>query len=222
MKTVAPHDRPREKLQRHGASALGDNELVAIVVGNGRANASALDLANSVLAGIGGVEGLARARHDDLTRVAGIGAARAAQVLAAVELGRRTLTRAGRQRVQVTTPRTVAELLLPLYGNRPVEQFGVVLLDTKHRVMRTTVVTVGTIDASIVHPREIFREAAAGGAAAIVVFHNHPSGDPEPSKDDVVLTHRLVAAGVLMGIEVLDHLILANVRYFSMKEQGCI
>ncbi len=222
MKTVAAHDRPREKLQRHGAAALGDNELVAIVVGNGQANASALDLANSVLASVGGVEGLARAHLDELTRISGIGAARAAQVLAAVELGRRTLTRAGRHRVQVTTPRTVAELLLPVYGNRPVEQFGVVLLDTKHRVMRTTVVTVGTLDASIVHPREIFREAAAGGAAAIVVFHNHPSGDPEPSTEDIVLTHRLIAAGVLMGIEVLDHVILANVRYCSMKEEGLI
>jgi DNA repair protein RadC len=222
MKTVASHDRPREKLQRLGASALGDNELLAIVVGNGRPNASALDLANALLAAIGGVEGLARAHHDQLTRQSGIGAARAAQVLAAVELGRRTLTRAGRHRVQVTTPRAVAELLLPLYGNRSVEQFGVVLLDTKHRVMRTTIVTVGTLDASIVHPREIFREATAGGAAAIVVFHNHPSGDPEPSDDDVALTRRLIAAGVLMGIEVIDHVILANVRYCSMKEEGYI
>ena len=222
MKMVAVHDRPREKLHRLGAAALGDNELLAIVVGNGLANASALDLANVILAGIGGVEGLARAHHDELTQVPGIGTARAAQVLAAVELGRRTLTRAGRQRVQVTSPRAVAELLLPIYGNRPVEQFGVVLLDTKHRVTRTTIVTVGTLDASIVHPREIFREAAAGGAAAIVVFHNHPSGDPEPSQEDVALTRRLVAAGVLMGIDVIDHVILANVRYCSMKEEGYI
>jgi DNA repair protein RadC len=109
-----------------------------------------------------------------------------------------------------------------LYGNRPVEQFGVVLLDTKHRVMRTTIVTVGTLDASIVHPREVFREAVASGAAAIVVFHNHPSGDPEPSQDDLVLTHRLIAAGVLMGVDVIDHLILGNVCYVSMKEQGYI
>jgi DNA repair protein RadC len=222
MKDIAPHDRPREKLRQHGASALGDNELVAIIVGNGQANASALDLANAILVGTGGVEGLARAMPDDLTRVPGIGSARAAQVLAAVELGRRTLTRAGRRRVQVTGPRTVAELLLPIYGNRPVEQFGVVLLDTKHRVMRTTVVTVGTLDASIVHPREIFREATAAGAAAIVVFHNHPSGDPDPSTEDIALTRRLTAAGVLMGIEVLDHVILANVRYCSMKEEGYI
>jgi DNA repair protein RadC len=222
MKAVAPHDRPREKLQRLGASALGDNELIAIVLGHGQANASALDLANALLAGTGGVEGLARATMDNLTRLAGIGPARAAQVLAAVELGRRTLTRAGRHRVQVTTPRSVAELLLPQYGNRAVEQFGVVLLDTKHRVLRTTIVSVGTLDASIVHPREIFREAAAAGAAALVLFHNHPSGDPEPSTDDVRLTKRLIAAGVLMGIDVIDHVILADVRYCSLREKGFI
>jgi len=222
MKTLAPHDRPREKLVRLGASALGDNELVAIVLGNGQAHASALDLANHLLESVGGIDGLARAREDDLMRVSGIGAARSAQVRAAVELGRRTLTRAGRQRIQITAPRVVAELLLPLYGDRAVEQFGVVLLDTKHRVMRTTVVTIGTLDASIVHPRDIFREAIAAGAAAIVVFHNHPSGDPEPSDEDVILTHRLVAAGVLMGIDVLDHVILAGVRYHSMKERGSI
>ena len=222
MKTVAPHDRPREKLQRLGASTLGDNELVAIVLGHGRAHASALDLANMLLAGSGGVEGIARARLDDLVRIAGIGPARAAQVLAAVELGRRTLTRAARERPQVLTPQAAAELLLPQYGNRPVEQFGLVLLDTKYRVLRTTIVSVGTLDASIVHPREVFREATAAGAAALMLFHNHPSGDPEPSVDDIRLTRRLVAAGVLMGIDVIDHLILTDVRYCSFKEKGLI
>ncbi len=222
MKSVAPHDRPREKLQRLGAAALGDNELVAVVFGSGRPQRARSTWRTQVLERTGGIDGLARARHDELTQLPGIGSARAAQVLAAVELGRRTLTRADRHRVQMTSPRMVAELLLPLYGNRPVEQFGVVLLDTKHRVMRTTVVTVGTLDASIVHPREIFREAAAAGAAAIVVFHNHPSGDPEPSDEDVRLTHRLIAAGVLMGIDVIDHVILGNVRYCSMKEDRYI
>jgi DNA repair protein RadC len=222
MKCVAPHDRPREKLQRLGAAALGDNELVAIVLGEGQANASALDLANVVLVSAGGVEGLARARPDDLTRVAGIGPARAAQILAAVELGRRTLTRGRRYRVQLRNPRAVAEHLLPQYGSRPVEQFGVLLLDTKHRVLRTTIISIGTLDASIVHPREIFREATAAGAAALVLFHNHPSGDPEPSADDVQLTKRLMAAGVLMGIDVIDHVILADVRYCSLKEKGYV
>jgi DNA repair protein RadC len=222
MKSVAAHDRPREKLQRVGATALGDNELLAVVLGYGRANASALDLANAVLAAVAGLDRLARARYDELCRIPGIGAARAAQIVAAVELGRRTLTRVGRERIQITSPRVLAEMLLPQYGSRAVEQFGVVLLDTKHRVLRTTVVTVGTVDASIVHPREIFREAASAGAAAIVLFHNHPSGDPEPSQDDVVLTRRVAAAGILMGIDVVDHVILADARYCSMREKGLL
>jgi DNA repair protein RadC len=221
MKTIAPHDRPREKLARAGASALGDNELVATVLAQGLARASALDLANTVLAAAGGLEGLARIHHDDLTRLAGIGPARAAQILAAVELGRRTVARAA-TRVQITSPRSVADYLIPRYGNRAVEQFGVVLLDTKRRILRTTVLSVGTLDASIVHPREIFREAAAGGAAAIVLFHNHPSGDPEPSREDTRLTERLVAAGVVMGIDVIDHIILGDARYFSYRERGSL
>ena len=222
MKAVGAHDRPREKLQRVGVGALGDNALLAVVLGHGRANASALDLANAVLAATGGLDRLARARHDELQGIAGIGAARAGQIVAAVELGRRTLTQAVRERVQVTSPRVVAEFLLPQYGSRSVEHFGVVLLDTKRRVLRTTLVTVGTLDASIVHPREIFREAASAGAAALVLFHNHPSGDPEPSEDDVLLTRRLVAAGVLMGIDVVDHVILADARYCSMREKGFV
>lgn len=222
MKAIAPHDRPREKLARLGAASLGDNELVAIVLGQGRVRMSALDLANALLTWVGGVEGLVRARHDDLVAVGGIGDARAAQVLAAVELGRRIMSRGGRERAQVTSPRAVAEFLMPQYGNRPVEQFGIVLLDTKHRVLRTTVLSVGTLDASIVHPREIFREATAGGAAAIVLFHNHPSGDPEPSREDTRLTERLIAAGVVMGIDVLDHIILGDARYFSFREKGTL
>ena len=220
MKAVATHDRPREKLQRLGAGALGDNELLAIVLGHGRARASALDLANAVLGAADGAHGLVRTRYDELCAIPGIGSARAAQILAAVELGRRTLTRAARERVQIVSPRAAAEFLLPQYGNRPVEQFGVLLLDTKHRVLRTLVLSVGTLDASIVHPREVFGAAATAGAAALVLFHNHPSGDPKPSQDDVQLTRRLAAAGVLMGIEVIDHVILADVRYYSFKEEG--
>jgi DNA repair protein RadC len=222
MKAVAPHDRPREKLARLGAAALGDNELMAIVIGQGQAQASALDVANALLTAVGGIECLSRARLGDLVQIRGFGAARAAQVLAAAELGRRIATRGGRARVQVTNPRSVAEFLMPQYGNGSVEQFGIVLLDTKHKVLQTTILSVGTLDASIVHPREIFREAAAGSAAAIVLFHNHPSGDPEPSREDRRLTERLIAAGVLMGIDVLDHIILGDGRYFSFREKGTL
>ena len=217
MKTVAVHDRPREKLERLGPGALGDNELLAIVLGSGRPNASALDLANALLAA-GGLRALTRAQHGELRRLPGIGAARAAQVLAAIELGRRSFTRLDDDRPQLPNPRSVAEYLLPQFGNRPVEQFGVLLLDTKHRMLRVSILSVGTIDASIVHPREVFREATAAGAASLVLFHNHPSGDPEPSDEDVRLTERLAAAGILMGINVLDHVILADVKYYSFRE----
>jgi DNA repair protein RadC len=220
MKMVAPHDRPREKLERVGAGGLGDNELLAIVLGHGVPRASALELANAVLDAVGGLHGLARATPDDLRRVPGIGGARAAQLVAAVEAGRRTLLRIRRDRLQFVTPRDAAEFLVPQFGTRPVEQFGVVLLDTKHRVLRTTVLSVGTLDASIVHPREVFRAAASAGAASLVLFHNHPSGDPTPSDDDIALTKRLVRAGDLMGIAVLDHVIVAENRFYSLKERG--
>lgn len=220
MRIVAPHDRPREKLERVGAGGLGDNELLAIVLGHGVPRTSALELANAVLSAVGGLHGLARANSDDLRRVPGIGTARAAQLIAAVEAGRRTLFRGRRERVQIRSARDAAELLVPEFGSRPVEQFGVILLDAKHRVLRTTLLSVGTLDASIVHPREVFREAASGGAAAIVVFHNHPSGDPTPSADDVALTKRLVTAGEVMGITVLDHVIVAENAYASLQERG--
>jgi DNA repair protein RadC len=218
MKSVAPHDRPREKLERVGAGGLGDNELLAIVLGHGAPRAGALELANAVLVAVGGLHGVARATLDDLRQVPGIGAARAAQLVAAIEAGRRTLIRGRRDRPQIMNPRDAAELLLPQFGNMPVEHFGVVLLDTKHRVLRSTLLSVGTLDASIVHPREVFREATRGGAAAIVLFHNHPSGDPAPSKDDLELTDRLVRAGELMGIDVLDHIILAETKFCSLRQ----
>jgi DNA repair protein RadC len=220
MKDLLPDDRPREKLSRHGVTALGDNELVALVIGHGSRHGGALAVANEVLAAHGGLHGLMRATCDDLMRTSGIAHAHAARIIAAVELGRRTLTRAPGARQAIRSPRDAAEYLMPRYGSRRVEQFGVLLLDTKHRVLRTAVLAVGTLNSSIVQPREVFREAAIGAAAAIVVFHHHPSGDPDPSPEDVDLTRRLSAAGALMGIDVLDHLVLGDARYFSFKESG--
>lgn len=220
MKELSLDDRPREKLLRHGAPSLGDNELVALVLGSGCRRRGALTVANELLAARGGLHGLVQASCDDLAQVAGIGRARAAQIAAALELGRRTLSRAPKARLQLQTPQQAAACLMPAFGARPVEQFGIVLLDTKHRILRTTVLAVGTLNSAGVEPREVFREAALGGAAALVVFHNHPSGDPSPSPDDEDLTRRLVAAGVLMGIPVVDHLILGDVRYCSFKETG--
>jgi len=220
MKEVAPHDRPREKLERLGPSALGDNELLALVLGSGSRGHDVLDLSNAVLEQCGGLHGLTRAAAADLRRITGVGGARAAQVLAAVELGRRTLVRTHADRPRLNTPRQLASYLLPQYGSRPVEQFGIVLLDTKHRLLHIKLVSTGSLDSTVAHPREVFREAIAGRAAAIVLFHNHPSGDPRPSVDDAALTVRLADAGQVVGIDVLDHLILADQRYYSFTEAG--
>ena len=220
MKDLAPGDRPREKLLKNGPTALGDNELIALVLGSGCRGTGALRLANELLRVRGGLHGLARSTSADLTALDGIGAARAAQLLAAIEMGRRTLACAPGARLQLRTARDAAALLMPAYGSRPVEHFGIVLLDTKHRVMKTTLVASGTLNSTIVEPRDVFREAVVAGAAAIVAFHNHPSGDPTPSPEDVELTRRLRAAGMLIGIDVIDHVILGDTRYSSLRESG--
>jgi DNA repair protein RadC len=222
MKAVAPHDRPREKLERLGPAGLGDNELLALVLGSGSRGRSALDLANNLIEAAGGMHGFTRATVGDLRRIAGVGRTRAAQVLAAVELGRRTLTRGGAERPHLGSPAQMAAYLLPQYGAGAVEQFGIVMLDSKNRLIRVRLVATGTVDSAVVHPREVFREAAAAAAAAIALFHNHPSGDPTPSEDDLILTSRMIDAGLVMGIEVVDHIILGERRYCSLLEVGVI
>ena len=185
-----------------------------------RAAATCWILPTRLIEQAGGLHGLTRVDAAELRRIAGVGRARAAQVLAAIELGRRTLIRTAEDRPRLGTPRQLAAYLLPQFGARRVEQFGIVMLDTKHRMIRITIVSVGSLDTTVVHPREVFREAAAASAAAIVLFHNHPSGDPTPSEDDLLLTSRMVNAGEVMGIDVLDHLILADQRYYSIVESG--
>ncbi len=222
MKHLAPYDRPREKLERLGPGALGDNELLAVILGSGSRDAGALALANQVLTHVDGLYGLTRTDLAELMHVSGIGRARAAQVLAAVELGRRTLTRGPIARARLTSPRQIARHLLPQFGASPVEQFGLVLLDSKLHILRIKIIAIGSIDATVAHPREVFREAAVASAAAIVLFHNHPSGDPTPSADDLELTERMLEAGQVMGIHVVDHIILTAHRYVSLQEAGLL
>ena len=220
MRHLPPRDRPRERLERLGASALGDHELLAVILGSGTSDMGSQDMANAILETVGGVHGLINASLDDLRRVPGVGAARAAQALASLEFGRRTLLQAPPLRPRLATPKDVAIQLLPEFGAGPVERFGVVLIDARHQLLRTRILSIGTVDRSVVHPREVFREAVSARATGIVLFHNHPSGDPTPSPDDVALTSRMVAAGELMGIEVVDHLILTATRYLSFRDLG--
>jgi DNA repair protein RadC len=220
VKGLTPDDRPREKLSRAGAHALGDNELLAILIGSGIPGGNALALANEILEGVGGLLGLLRATREELLQVRGVGEARAAQLLSAFELGRRVLTRQAGERKQIRGPRDVAEQLLPQYGARAIEQFGALLLDTRHRVLRTTLLSVGSQDGTSVQPREVFRQAVLASATAVILFHNHPSGDPSPSQEDVSLTLRMAAAGELIGVAVVDHVILGDGRFYSIKESG--
>jgi DNA repair protein RadC len=217
---LAPQDRPREKLAAQGKAALGDNELLAVLLGHGAAGITALDLANRLLADLGGLRGLARVSPVDLSRRRGVGPATASRLVAAIELGRRSVVRAGPARLQIAAAVDAARYLLPRFGTAEVEQGGVLLLDARHRVLHARVLTRGTADATPMHPRDVFREAALAGAAALVLFHNHPSGDPLPSTEDLQLTKRMIEAGELMGITVVDHVILGDTSYCSLRDLG--
>ncbi len=220
--TAVSREGPREKLERLGLVAMSDLELLAILLGHGAAGLPAHRLAGALLDQASGLHGLTRMTRDEFCRMPGIGIAQASRVLAGIELGRRTLTRRSAERPQFLLPRDSAAFLLPRYGAYPVERFGVLLLDTKHRLLRAHVVSEGTLDASLAHPREVFRAAVGAGAACVIAFHNHPSGDPSPSPDDQTLTQRLARAGTVVGVPLVDHLVLADGAYWSFRENGMI
>jgi DNA repair protein RadC len=213
-------ERPRERLARQGAEALSNRELLALVVGTGSARDSVLEVSDRLLAR--GLHGLAGRSVNDLRRERGLGLAKASRVLAALELGTRLASGSQEKAPVLRAPADVARYLLPRYAARPVETFGLLALDVRHRLKHEAVVSVGCLTSSLVHPREVFQEAVVARAAGIVLFHNHPSGDPEPSAEDVSLTRRLAAGGSLMGIEVLDHLVLGAGSFVSLKDRGVL
>jgi DNA repair protein RadC len=222
MDTLPGRDGPRERLERLGLAAMSDVELLAMVLGHGAARRSAHQLANTLLDAASGPHGLMRMTRDEFCRLPGIGTAQASRVLAGIELGRRTLTRRSAERPQFRLPKDAAVHLLPRYGAHPVERFGALLVDTKHRLLRTCIISEGSLDSSLAHPREVFRAAVAGGAAGVIVFHNHPSGDPTPSPADHQLTQRLAKAGTIIGVLLVDHVVLADGVYWSFREHGMI
>lgn len=219
MANVPVVDRPREKLARVGVEALGDNELVALVLGSGTRSRGALVVAQDVLEAAGGVRGFVRIGIDELCRVSGVGQPRAARLLAAVELGRRTFFAEAGERPQMLSTKNLGDYLMPRYSGVAVERFGAMLLDQKQRVMRCLILSSGTTEGCLMHPRDVFRAAAMASASFVVAFHNHPSGDPQPSGADRILTRRLMLVGELIGIELMDHVILGSASYFSFKEE---
>lgn len=213
------HTRPRERLLSDGASALADRELLAIVLRTGTARSSALGLADEVLAKFGDLRRLAQASAEELIQLEGIGPAKAAQILAAMELGRRAQNTGFKPGVKISSPQDVSRLLGEM-ADYDREHFRILLLNSKNRVMSVQTVSIGSLASAIVHPRELFKEAIRRSAAALILVHNHPSGDPAPSREDISLTTRLVNAGKLLGIEILDHIIIGRNSYCSLREQG--
>ncbi len=219
-----PHsERPRERLRSLGAQALSTTELIATILGSGGTRGSAIQCAQLVLAHAGGSLGrLATMPLAALTRVQGVGQARATAVHAALELGRRLSLEARDAGVPLRGPQEVAAIYAPRLQDLPVEEFHVAVLDAQHRLERDVLVSRGLLNSSLVHPREVFREAIAERAAAVILVHNHPSGDPTPSAEDRVVTAQLVAAGRLLDIPVHDHIIVGRGRYMSFAEAGLL
>jgi DNA repair protein RadC len=220
IKEMPSEERPRERLQRYGAQALSTAELLAIVLRTGTKERSAIGLAEHLLSVHGGLRGVANASVDELALVKGLGPVKGVQIAACVELGRRLAAHTDDSRPCIRTPEDVAHLLMPKLRDARKENFVALLMDTKNRVVKEVIVSVGTLDASIVHPREVFKDAVASSAAAVIVAHNHPSGDPTPSPEDRQVTARLCEAGRVMGIEVLDHVVVGDGRWVSLKQLG--
>ena len=219
-------ERPRERLLQVGEGALSNAQLLAILLrtGDHASGVTAVDLARRVLEVFDEkLEMVSAATVVELCQVPGIGLAKACEIKAAFELGRRLMAHQGEGRpTQFRTSKDVARYYIPMLADKKREQFQVVLLDRKNRVIREVMISQGSLTASVVHPREVFNPAIRDSAAAVIFVHNHPSGDPQPSQEDRTLTARLVEAGRLLGIEVLDHIIVAGKTYMSFADEGLL
>lgn len=222
IKELPAGERPREKMMSGGAEKLSNAELLAILLRTGTARESALHLAERLLAACGGLAGLGAAAPGDFSAMKGIGTAKAVTLMAAIELGKRLTGIDAADRPIIRTPDDAARLLMQRLRYEKKEQFLIMVLSTKNHVLAIRNLSVGILNSCIVHPREVFREAASLNAAAIILVHNHPSGDPTPSPEDIALTRRMAEAGRLMDLPVLDHLIIGDGKYVSLKEKGII
>jgi len=214
-------ERPRERLQRLGVEALSAQEILALILGRGIAGESVMVTAQRLLSQFGNLKGIGSASLEELAQVKGIGVAKASQLKAASELANRLESYSeGRDKQLVKTPDDVANLVQGKLKGKKKEYFLAILLDSRNQLIKVAEISVGSLDSSIVHPREVFKEAVSATAASAIFVHNHPSGDPEASEDDIKLTKRLAEAGEIMGIDVLDHVIIGDKKYLSLKREG--
>ena len=223
IKEIPLNDRPREKMAANGAAVLTDAELIAILLRTGTAEKSAIDIASELTADGGLYKRLAGiTRLNELTNIKGLGQAKAATVLAALEIGRRIASAKSLEKIHLSCPQDVADFLMPRLRYAAKEQFVVILLNSKNKVIGTEVVSEGSLSSSVVHPREVYAPAMLHHAAAIMVAHNHPSGDPKPSFEDEEVTRMLSSSGKVLGIPMIDHMIIGDGNYYSFLENEAL
>ncbi len=223
IKDLPLSERPREKLRKYSSKALSNAELLAIIIRTGNKRHTAIEVAQRVLSiDKLGLSFLSDCTLEQLTQIEGIGICKAAQILSAVELGKRISVSNIENKIKVTSPLDITNLLMEEMKYLKKEYFKIVMLDTKNKIISIKNVSIGSLNSSIVHPREVYKEAIKRSSASIILVHNHPSGDPTPSKEDINITKRLVECGNILGIKVLDHIILGRNRYISLKEEDVI
>ncbi|MBB3109898.1 DNA repair protein RadC [Paenibacillus phyllosphaerae] len=220
MRDIPSEDRPRERMMTAGAQALSHAELLAILLRTGTKRESAVLLASRILKECGSLRGLVDMSVEELTNIHGIGPAKAIQLLASIELGRRLAQSRQGEVYTIRKPQDAADYMMEELRYLKKEHFVCLFLNTKNHVIGKETLSIGTLNASLVHPREVFRAAIKCSSASIICLHNHPSGDPSPSPEDIALTRRLQEAGELMGIDILDHVVIGDNRFVSLKEQG--
>ena len=213
-------ERPRERLENYGAQALSNAELLAIILRVGSQGNSAISVGQQLLKHHAGLRGLAKATLDEMYEIKGMGPAKAVQIKAALELGRRLMVAAPDELPKINSPADAANLLMLDMGLLEQEHLWIMLLDTKHHVIGVEKLYQGSINASLIRVGELFREAIRRNCAGIIVAHNHPSGDPTPSPEDIRVTHKIADAGKILDIEVIDHLIIGHQKFVSLKERG--
>ncbi|MGW7976049.1 JAB domain-containing protein [Staphylococcus xylosus] len=220
IKELANNQKPRERLLNNGPAHLSDGELLAILINTGRKGFSSLDIANELLKSVESLKQLKALSINDLNKVKGIGLYKALILKAAFELGERMHSGSLDEKIQITSPQDVANFMMGKMEHLTQEKFIVLFLNSKNVVIKQKTIFIGTLNSSIVHPREIFSEAIKCASNAIVVLHNHPSGDTTPSKEDIRTTNRLRECGEILGIDLLDHIIIGDHTYMSMVEDG--
>lgn len=220
IKEMVTSEMPRERLLSHGAKSLSNTELLAILINTGRKGFSSIDISNELLKSASNLNELKKSSINDLIQVKGIGLQKAITLKAAFELGERMGRRAENNRIKITQPSDVADYMIPTMKDLTQEHFVILLLNSKNVVIKETCVFKGTLNSSIVHPREIFSIAVRENANAIIAVHNHPSGDVTPSQEDIITTMRLKECGLILGIDLLDHIIIGDNRFTSLVEAG--